>query len=61
MKTSKKGNKITEEKYSKKQIVNSKIFNNNKDLLNALLNENETYTKNEVYEIIEKFKKGKVK
>lgn len=61
MKTSKKGNKTTEEKFSKKQIVNSKIFNNNKDLLNALLNENETYTKNEVYEIIEKFKKGKVK
>jgi len=60
MKTSKKENKIIEEKYTKKQIINSKIFIDNKDLLNAVLKEDESYTKQEVNKIIENFKKGKV-
>ena len=60
MKTSKKENKIIEEKYTKKQIVNSKTFIDNKDLLNAVLKEDESYTKQEVNKIIENFKKGKV-
>ncbi len=60
MKTSKKGNKIIEEKYTKKQIVNSKTFIDNKDLLNAVLKEDKSYTKQEVNKIIENFKKGKV-
>ena len=62
MKTAKKYIKkeVTENKYTKNQIVNSKTFNDNKDLLNALLKENKNYTKNEVNEIIKNYKKGKV-
>ncbi len=60
MKTSKKENKIIEEKYTKKQIVNSKTFIDNKDLLNAVLKEDKSYSKQEVNKIIENFKKGKV-
>lgn len=49
-----------ENKFSKKQIVSSKRYRNNVDLLNAVLKDNKTYTLKEVNEIIEKFKKGKV-
>lgn len=64
MKTSKKGTKkevkkVAEEKYTKEQIVNSKTFINNRDLLNAVL-ENKSYSKKEINEIIKKYKKGKV-
>lgn len=64
MKTSKKETKneikkVTEEKYTKEQIVNSKTFINNRDLLNAVL-ENKSYSKTEVNEIIKNYKKGKV-
>nr|DAY80491.1 MAG TPA: hypothetical protein [Caudoviricetes sp.] len=64
MKTSKKETKkevkkVAEEKYTKEQIVNSKTFINNRDLLNAVL-ENKSYSKKEINEIIKKYKKGKV-
>lgn len=64
MKTSKKETKkevkkVAEEKYTKEQIVNSKTFINNRDLLNAVL-ENKSYSKKEVNEIIKNYKKGKV-
>ena len=64
MKTSKKETKkevkkVVEEKYTKEQIVNSKTFINNRDLLNAVL-ENKSYSKTEVNEIIKNYKKGKV-
>ena len=64
MKTSKKVTKkevkkVAEEKYTKEQIVNSKTFINNRDLLNAVL-ENKSYSKTEVNEIIKNYKKGKV-
>ena len=63
MKVTKKDtkNKIAEEKKKKKQIVNSKTFKENKDLLNALLEENKLYTKNEISEIIKNYKEGMVK
>lgn len=63
MKTTKKDtkNKITEDEYTKNQIVNSKTFKENKDLLNAVLKENKSYTKKEVNEIIKNYKEGKVK
>ncbi len=63
MKVTKKDtkNKIAEDKYTKKQIVNSKTFKENKDLLNALLEENKLYTKNEISEIIKNYKEGMVK
>lgn len=61
MKTSKKEvKKITEEKYTKYQIVNSKTFINNRDLLRAVLKEDKSYSKKEINEIIENYKKGKV-
>ena len=60
MKTSKKENKITEEKYTKNQIVRSKTFIDNKDLLNAILKEDKSYSKKEINKIIENYKKGKV-
>lgn len=64
MKTSKKEikkevKKVAEEKYTKEQIVNSKTFINNRDLLNAVL-ENKSYSKKEINEIIKNYKKGKV-
>ena len=64
MKTSKKETKkevkkVTEEKYTKEQIVNSKTFINNRDLLNAIL-EDKSYSKKEINKIIENYKKGKV-
>ena len=43
---------ISEEKYTKSQIVNSKIYISNRDLLNAVLRENKKYTKIEIDEII---------
>lgn len=64
MKTKKKEikNKVAEEdKYTKNQIVNSKTFKDSKDLLNAILKENESYTKNEINDIIRNYKEGKVK
>ena len=60
MKTSKKENKITEEKYTKNQIIKSKTFIDNKDLLNAILKEDKRYSKQEINKIIENYKKGKV-
>lgn len=60
MKTSKKEIRNTEDKFSKEQIVKSKRFRNNIDLLNAILKENKQYTLKEVEEIIKNFMKGKV-
>ena len=51
---------ISEEKYTKSQIVNSKIYISNRDLLNAVLRENKKYTKIEIDEIIKYYMKGKV-
>ncbi|MDN9330660.1 hypothetical protein KLK89_02290 [Clostridioides difficile] len=45
-------------KFTKEQIVNSKKYVNRKDLLNAILRENELYSFSEVEEIIDKFMKG---
>ena len=60
MKTSKKeAKKITEEKFKKEQIVNSKTFIENRDLLKAIL-EDKSYSKKEINEIIKNYKKGKV-
>lgn len=64
MKTSKKETKkevkkVAEEKYTKEQIVNSKTFIENRDLLKAIL-EDKSYSKKEINEIIKNYKKGKV-
>ena len=49
---------ISEEKYTKSQIVNSKIYISNRDLLNAVLRENKKYTKIEIDEIIKNYYKN---
>ena len=48
------------EKKTKSQLVNSKSYLDHVDLLNALLDDNETYSLSEVNEKIEKYLKGKV-
>ncbi|MDW0089359.1 hypothetical protein RHK27_03215 [Clostridioides difficile] len=45
-------------KFTKEQIVNSKRYVNRKDLLNAILKEDELYSFSEVEEIINNFMKG---
>ncbi|ENY8332773.1 TPA: hypothetical protein ACMU4L_003532 [Clostridioides difficile] len=45
-------------KFTKEQIVNSKKYVNRKDLLNAILKENELYSFSEVEDRINKFMKG---
>lgn len=49
-----------ETKYSKKQLVSSKKYASNRDLLQVLLQDNITYTLKEVDKKIEDFKKRKV-
>lgn len=54
--------KVNEPKFIKEQIVNSKHFTvNEKDILNALLSENERYSIDESREVIERFYKKEVK
>ncbi|MGO0914716.1 hypothetical protein [Clostridioides difficile] len=45
-------------KFTKEQIVNSKKYVNRKDLLNAILKEDELYSFSEVEDRINKFMKG---
>ncbi|MGS5516341.1 hypothetical protein AB8L61_10195 [Clostridioides difficile] len=45
-------------KFTKEQIVNSKKYVNRKDLLNAILKENELYSFLEVEDRINNFMKG---
>ena len=47
--------------FNKEQLISSKKFMNNKDVLYALLEDNKEYSESEVNEIIENFMKGKVK
>lgn len=56
----KKVETIIEDRFTKQQIVNSKKFKDNVDLLNALLKDDKLYTLEEVNKTIEDFMKGKV-
>ena len=47
-------------KFTKEQLISSKLFRNNKDILNALIKDNEELSIDEAKERIENFKKGKV-
>lgn len=49
-----------EARFTKEQLLASKAFRNERDLLDALL-KNDTYTPAEARGLIEKYKKGKVK
>jgi len=48
-------------KFYKKQLVASNKYSRYKDLLNAVLKDDSTYSIDEVDELIENFMKGKVK
>ena len=56
----KKVETIIEDRFTKQQIVNSKKYKKNVDLLNALLKDDKLYTLEEVNKTIEDFRKGKV-
>lgn len=47
-------------KFTKEQLISSKLFKNNKDILNVLIQDNEEISIDEVQKRIEKFRKGKV-
>lgn len=47
--------------FTKEQIVASKKYRSNRDLLNVILDEGKKYTAAEIDKKIEDFKKGKVK
>lgn len=53
-------NVVIENKFTKKQLISSKLFRNNQDVLSAMLEDNKEYSESEAQEIIEKFMKGKV-
>lgn len=50
-----------EHKFSKKQLTASKRFRDRRDILEALLNDQELYTVKSVEEKIESYMKGKVR
>lgn len=60
MLTTKMTETIAEPRFTKSQLVSSKRFHTESDLLNALLQEDKAYTMNEVEKKITDFKKGKV-
>lgn len=49
-----------ENKFTKEQLISSKLFRNNKDILNVLIQNNEEISIDEAQKRIEKFRKGKV-
>jgi hypothetical protein len=51
---------IVEIKFSKSQLVESKRFSGQKDLLNTILEDGKEYTLDDVVSRVEKYMKGKV-
>lgn len=54
-------NSVLEMAFTKEQLLSSERFRGKRDLLNALLEEDKTYTASQAEEMIEKYMKGKVK
>lgn len=48
-------------RFSKNQIISSEKFKNRRDILNVLLEDDKTYTNEEILEVLENKMKGKVK
>ena len=59
-KTETKGYTRTKHQH-KRELINSDVFSNKRDLLTALLIDGENYTVKETDELIKKYLKGKVK
>lgn len=57
----KEAEKEVEVKLSKNQLLAAKRFSGKRDILEALLSDDETYTVKTVEQMIEKYMKGKVK
>ena len=53
-----KTEKVIETKFTKEQFLNSLTYNQHRDLLSAVLDDKKTYSKEQVNDIINKFKKG---
>lgn len=51
----KKENKASDDVFSKEQILGSKKFANRKDILNVLLKDDETYSIDDIENIIKEF------
>lgn len=60
-KTAAKEAEKVEVKFSKNQLLAAKRFSGKRDILEALLSDDETYTVKTVEQMIEDFMKGKVK
>lgn len=56
----KKTNENVETAYSKEQILSSAVFSNRKDILGALIGDDEKITVSEVKDRLDKFMKGQV-
>lgn len=57
----KEAEKEVEVKFSKNQLLAARRFSGKRDILEALLSDEETYTVKTVEQMIEKYMKGKVK
>lgn len=60
-KTEEETTSISENKFTKDQIVNSKQFSDKRDIVDALLSNDKTYTINNVKNMIENYMKGQIK
>ena len=60
-KTAAKEAEKVERKFSKNQLLAAKRFSGKRDILEALLSDDETYTVKTVEQMIEDYMKGKVK
>lgn len=60
-KTAAKEVEKVESKFSKNQLLAAKRFSGKRDILEALLSDDETYTVKTVEQMIEDYMKGKVK
>lgn len=47
--------------FSREQIISAKKYKHQKDIVNVVLEDDQKYTIKQVDDLIEKFKKGKVK
>lgn len=55
-----KKKKVEKPTFTKEQWLDSRTFSHRKDILNALLKDEQTYTKDQVEKLITDYMKGKV-
>ena len=52
---------VQDQTFTKEQFLKSKLYDEKRDLVNALLDDNKKYTKDEVEELIQSFMTGERK